>query len=200
MHSSPSPHPRITAVPPAERPWHVRRAARVLVVSPGEREPEVLLMQDTDPGIPGMRWWVTPGGGIDPDETPADAAVREVFEETGYRATAEELLGPVAHRVARHGYSDRVLEQEEWFFLLAAPRFRVSTEGHTAAERLKMVGSRWWPLSALAASEEWIWPADLLDLVASADAPHEWPRELGLVVTESTVPVDPADRPPGGSC
>jgi 8-oxo-dGTP diphosphatase len=31
--------------------------------------------------------WVFPGGHVDPDETPAEAAIREVFEETGIRAT-----------------------------------------------------------------------------------------------------------------
>ena len=27
--------------------------------------------------------WMAPGGALDPDESPADAAVREVWEETG---------------------------------------------------------------------------------------------------------------------
>lgn len=37
--------------------------------------------------------WTLPGGGIDPGEDPADAAVREVFEESGYHVELEELLG-----------------------------------------------------------------------------------------------------------
>jgi 8-oxo-dGTP diphosphatase len=37
--------------------------------------------------------WTLPGGGIDPGEDPADAAVREVFEETGYAVELDELLG-----------------------------------------------------------------------------------------------------------
>jgi 8-oxo-dGTP pyrophosphatase MutT (NUDIX family) len=45
-----------------------------------------------------------PGGGIDPGEDPADAVVREIAEETGYRAEVGELLGidskviPAEHR------------------------------------------------------------------------------------------------------
>jgi 8-oxo-dGTP pyrophosphatase MutT (NUDIX family) len=37
--------------------------------------------------------WTMPGGGIDPGEDPADAAVREVFEETGYHVELDGVLG-----------------------------------------------------------------------------------------------------------
>ncbi len=34
----------------------------------------------------GLQRWLPPGGHVDPDEFPGDAALREVFEETGVRA------------------------------------------------------------------------------------------------------------------
>jgi 8-oxo-dGTP pyrophosphatase MutT (NUDIX family) len=40
--------------------------------------------------------WLTPGGAIDPGETPAQAAVREVAEETGHRITLDQIGRAVA--------------------------------------------------------------------------------------------------------
>jgi 8-oxo-dGTP diphosphatase len=48
----------------------------------------VLLVQQRDVGL-----WSTPGGAIEPNETPADAVVREVWEETGLYTDPVRLLG-----------------------------------------------------------------------------------------------------------
>lgn len=54
------------------------------------RENDILLAHWNEGGRSG---WTLPGGGIDPGEDPAHAAVREVHEETGYTADLDELLG-----------------------------------------------------------------------------------------------------------
>jgi 8-oxo-dGTP pyrophosphatase MutT (NUDIX family) len=48
----------------------------------------VLLARHSNAGL-----WVAPGGGIDPDESPADAVVRELWEETGLHVEPITLLG-----------------------------------------------------------------------------------------------------------
>lgn len=62
---------------------------------------QVLLIQRRDVPV-----WVLPGGGIEPEESPEEAAVREVLEETGLQVKISRLVGayiPV-NRLARYTY------------------------------------------------------------------------------------------------
>lgn len=54
----------------------------------------------------GAALWTLPGGGLEPGEDPETAAVREILEETGYRATLEGLLGLDSLHVAATERSD----------------------------------------------------------------------------------------------
>ncbi len=182
---------RSFAIPddPADRPIRRRRAVRVIVVGPDDR---VLLFEDSDPGMPGIRWWVTPGGGIDLGETEREAAVREMAEETGYALAEDALVGPLATRYAVHGYTDQILEQHESFYLAQVSSFQVDVAGHTVDEQVTLLGHRWWTREELASSTAWIWPAELVELwdrAADCAADPSLPVvELGRQ-EESTVPV-----------
>jgi 8-oxo-dGTP pyrophosphatase MutT (NUDIX family) len=171
------------------RPRHHRRAMRVLLVDDRDR---LLLFLDSDPGLsPVPRWWITPGGGVEPGEGDVEAAVREVFEETGTRVAPSDLVGPLATRVVVHGYSDVVTTQDEAFWFVRVPSFEVSTVGHTDLELLTMTAHRWWTRDELAETTEEFWPRDLLELwsVESSTATTlATPLDLGTV-EESTVPV-----------
>lgn len=180
-------------VPPAERPRRVRRTARVLLVDDLDR---ILLFSDSDPGLPGRRWWITPGGGVDPGETDLAAAVREVEEETGCLIEEAALIGPVLVRQVVHGYTDVLIEQEDTFYACWVPAFDVSIVGHTEQERLTLASHRWWTREELATTSEEIWPVSLLTMWADADQrraeldsgrPPRPPADAGKV-EESTVP------------
>lgn len=48
----------------------------------------ILLVRQADGDM-----WSTPGGSVDPDETPANAVVRELWEETGLYTAPVKILG-----------------------------------------------------------------------------------------------------------
>lgn len=180
--SEPTRAPFFIPEDPADRRRKTRSAVRIVVLA----ETEMLLFEDSDPGYADVRWWVTPGGGIDHGETETEAAVRELAEETGLVVDEEQLIGPVSRRIAVHGYSDEVLEQAEAFYLVRMPKFEVDISGHTVDEQITLQSHRWWPLAELADTAAWIWPHYVLDLVALADEPHRWPVEYGREISEST--------------
>lgn len=160
------------------RPWGRRRGARVVVTSGST----VLLLADSDPGVPGSLWWVTPGGGIDEGEDARSAARRELYEETGLQVDGAALIGPVARRLVTHGYSDRVRVQDEWFFRVEVNRFEPAPAALTEGERQRLRGFAWHPLAALPPD---VWPAQLAALASMGAGEF---ADLGEV-EESTVPV-----------
>jgi ADP-ribose pyrophosphatase YjhB (NUDIX family) len=48
----------------------------------------VLVVRHSEGGV-----WLLPGGAVEPTEVPADAAVREMFEETGLLVRLTRLVG-----------------------------------------------------------------------------------------------------------
>lgn len=74
----------------------VKRAACLCFRS--EAEEEVLLVSTKR--FPDR--WIVPGGGLEPEEEPGSAAVREVLEEAGVRGTLGRLLGIFENVDSRH--------------------------------------------------------------------------------------------------
>jgi len=86
--------------------------------------------------------WVLPKGNLDPGETPAETAVREVREETGVEGRLDEKLGDVRYVYARSG-GERVFKVVS-FFLLHAGRGRIGEIEE--AMRVEVADARWLPL------------------------------------------------------
>lgn len=68
----------------------MRVAAYALITRGEGAEREILLPHWRDGSMHG---WTLPGGGVEPGEHPADGAVREVMEETGFEVRLTGLLG-----------------------------------------------------------------------------------------------------------
>ena len=79
---------RLHVVAPGETPVKKQRVAAYAVV----RSSRGLLGTECSDktAVPGL--WQLPGGGLDPDESPAEAVVREVHEEAGQHIRINKLL------------------------------------------------------------------------------------------------------------
>ncbi|HEU0206939.1 MAG TPA: NUDIX domain-containing protein [Pseudolysinimonas sp.] len=142
----------------------VRDVARVVVLDPDDN---VLLLQGFDPADPSAgRWWFTPGGGVEPDETFEQAAIRELQEETGLRvAKVEPLPG---QRSAVFDFDGRVWEQQERYFTVRVETFVLDTTGWTEGERRSLLGARWWSPVELGAASVRVFPDTLPELLHAA--------------------------------
>ena len=91
--------------------------------------------------------WALPKGRIDPGESPAETAVREVREETGVEGRLVEKLGDVryVYTASYEGGSGERIFKVVSFFLLGASRGRI---GAIAEEmRVEVAEARWLPLA-----------------------------------------------------
>lgn len=169
-----------------QRRHEQRITARVLVLDPDDH---ILLLEDSDLGAPGApSFWLTPGGGLEGTETPESAAIRELLEETGLVVDPDQLQGPLGTRTVVHGYSDKVVIQDEVFFVVRSTRFEPSATALTPDEQATLRSTRWWSLADLIADHgATIWPLGLTELIHAASNPAHWPVVLSEA-EESTVP------------
>ena len=140
-----------------------RRGARIILLDEAGR---VLMLRGHDVDQPERGWWFTVGGGIDAGESAREAAVRELYEETGLRLGVEDLVGPVVRRSAVFDFLRLTVRQDEEFFLArVGGAVEVDVSGWTDLERDFMAEGRWWDLDELERVTETVYPHGFVDLV-----------------------------------
>jgi 8-oxo-dGTP pyrophosphatase MutT (NUDIX family) len=100
-------------------------------------EPEVAVIVPTRRGAQGQRVLALPKGHVDPGETAAQAAAREVREEAGVEAELDRKLGEVRYFYQRDG---RRIFKRVTFFLFRYRSGRIDDHDDEVEE------ARWMPL------------------------------------------------------
>ncbi|MGW7433008.1 NUDIX hydrolase [Streptomyces sp. NPDC054861] len=149
-----------TALPEDVRDPDLRRVARVVLLDPDDR---ILLLHGYEPDAPEQTWWFTPGGGLEGDESHAEAALRELAEETGI---TDVDLGPVVwQRICSFPFDGRRWDQDEWYYLARTTQTATSPRGLTELEERSVAGLRWWTSAELSAARETVYPTRLAELL-----------------------------------
>ena len=140
-----------------------RRAARVLLLDDDGR---ILLQHCHDPSTPAEgSWWNTTGGGLDEGETSAQAAVRELREETGLELD-ETTVGAVVHRrLTEFSFAGTAYRQSEEYFLVRTGAFHAQPTGPSDLELVAVLGTRWWSREELRSTREQVYPEELLEVL-----------------------------------
>jgi mutator protein MutT len=123
---------------------------------------EVLVIVPRRRGADGARVLGLPKGHIDPGETPLQAALREVREETGVLAQLVEELGEVRYWYRRGG---RAVPKSVVFYLL---RYR---SGDTSDHDEEVEEARWMPLAQACAELTYEGEREIAEFALSALEP-----------------------------
>lgn len=75
--------------------YYVGSKADFIMVLAATEQNEIIILREYKHGV-GDYVWNFPAGGIKPDESPEDAAIRELLEETGYVTNELEFIGSYA--------------------------------------------------------------------------------------------------------
>ncbi|HWJ11472.1 MAG TPA: NUDIX domain-containing protein [Nocardioides sp.] len=143
-----------------------RTVARVLPVS---ADGAVLLLLGCDPAVPEVRYWFTVGGAADPGETLAQAAVRELREETGIVVDHDDLGQPFGTFEVAFSWDGRDYVNESTLFAVPLEETRVSFAGLDLLESQSIFEARWWTPEALDADGRAVDPR-LIDQMRAAIA------------------------------
>jgi 8-oxo-dGTP pyrophosphatase MutT (NUDIX family) len=149
-------------------PPRLRTAARIFLLDSRDR---VLLMHDRLDLHREDSHWIAPGGGVEDGETLTEAAVREVYEETGLRVELPPGAEPVFVERELFSFAGQHIDQTNHYFLARVGRDIVEpilAAAPTEYEAAIALGSRWWSLDELEAAPVTRIPLAMVEVIRQA--------------------------------
>jgi len=148
---------------------YARRSARLILLDSDGRA-LMFCYRDQRYG----RSWFTPGGGVDPGEGLREAAVRELFEETGLRVPVDELGPHVAFTTGYVALTWIEGQMRDDFFVHRSASSEIRLDGMLDYETNSLIEYRWLSADDVRACPDRVVPnglADLIDRLAAGDVP-----------------------------
>ena len=134
--------------------WPKRPTARVIPIDPNGR---ALLLRTWPKNGEEPDWWYLIGGRVEPEETHEQAALRELYEESGCK---DVTLGACLYTRMRPDPSRKLIFAER-VFLAHTPTFLAKPTAPDVHERGIEFRFRWWEPAQMAAATDRFDPPQL---------------------------------------
>ena len=142
-----------------------RPAARILLI---DHDGRLLLFRyrHDDGPLAGMSYWATPGGALAEGETYAQAARRELREETGIDA---DVGDEVASRHIQFVMPDgTMVDADERFFMVRTSLAIDAENNPDPVERAFIAEAKWWTGAELRATADIVYPDNVAAMIEAA--------------------------------